>query len=62
MQPNKASGPDNLPARFLKEIANQIAPALSIVFQASLDQGCLPDIWKTAAVSIVPYTRKEAEL
>jgi len=56
IQPNKASGPDNLPARFLKEVANQIAPVLSVVFQASLDQGCLPDIWKTAAV--VPIYKK----
>jgi len=50
IQPNKASAPDNMPACFLKEVTNQIAPVLSIVFQASLDQGCLPDIWKTAAV------------
>ena len=56
MQPNKASGPDNLPVRFLKEVANQIAPALSIVFQESLDQGCSLDIWKTAAV--VPIYKK----
>jgi len=56
IQPNKASGPDNLPARFLKEVANEIAPALSIIFQASLDQGYLPDIWKTAAV--VPIYKK----
>ena len=56
IQPHKASGPDNLPARFLKEVANQIAPVLTIVFQASLDQGHLPDIWKTAAV--VPIYKK----
>ena len=60
IQPDKASGPDNLPARFLKEVANQIAPELSIVFQAYLDQGYLPDIWKIAEQC--PYTRKEAEL
>ena len=56
MQPNKASGPDNLPTRFLKEAANQIVSALTIVFQACLDQGHLPDIWKTAAV--VPVYKK----
>ena len=50
IQVHKASGPDNLPARFLKEVANEIALALAIIFQASLDQGSLPDIWKTAAV------------
>ena len=56
IQPHKASGPDNLPACFLKEVANKIAPVLTIVFQASLDQGNLPDIWKTAAV--VPIYKK----
>ena len=56
IQPHKASGPDNLPARFLKEVAYEIAPVLSIVFQASLDQGHLPNIWRTAAV--VPIYKK----
>ena len=51
IQPHKASGPDNLPACFLKEVANEIAPVLTIVFQASLDQGHLPNIWRTAAVT-----------
>jgi len=54
IQPNKA-GPDNLPACFLKEVVNQIIPALSI-FQASLHQGYLPDIWKTTTV--VPIYKK----
>ena len=45
IQTHKASGPDNLPARFLKEVAYEIAPVLTIVFQASLDQGHLPNIW-----------------
>ena len=41
---NKSSGPDSFPARFLKEIAVEIALALSTVFQASLDQGVLPNV------------------
>jgi len=35
---HKASGPDNLPARFLKEVAYKISPILTMIFQASLDQ------------------------
>ena len=42
-----SGGPDKLPARFLKEVAAEVAPALSIIYQASLDQGVLPAIWKT---------------
>ena len=53
IQPHKASGPDNLPAHFLKEVANEIAPVLIIVFQALLDQGHLPNIWQTAAVILI---------
>ena len=34
----------------------KIAPVLTIVFQASLDQGHLPNIWRTAAV--VPIYKK----
>jgi len=50
IQPHKANGPDNLPARFLKEVAIEIAPPLTVVFQVSLDQGHLPNNWRTAAV------------
>ena len=39
---HKATGPDNLPARFLNEVAREIAPALTVIFQASLNQGTLP--------------------
>ena len=53
---HKAAGPDNFPSYFLKEVANEIAPALSLIFQASLNQGTLPDIWKSALV--VPVYKK----
>ena len=67
IQQHKASGPDNLPARFLKEVAYEVSPALSffsrarwtalsLIFQAFLDQGTLPSIWKTAKV--VPIYKK----
>ena len=52
----KSGGPDKLPARFLKEVAAEVAPALSIIYQASLDQGVLPAVWKTA--TIVPIYKK----
>jgi len=53
---NKASGPDNLPARFLQETAFEISPILMTIFQASLDQGVLPTVWKTTAA--VPIFKK----
>ena len=35
---HKASGPDVIPTYLLKQLAHQLAPALPLLFQASLDQ------------------------
>ena len=56
LQPYKASGPDKIPTRLSKEIAFAITPVLTLLFQASLDQACLPDDWKTA--NICPIFKK----
>jgi len=56
IQQHKGFRPDNLPARFLKEVAYEISPILTLIFRASLDQGMLPSIWKTAKV--VPIFKK----
>ena len=53
LNPHKAQGPDNIPTRFLKEFATEISPALTLVFQASLQQGMVPDDWKQAFVTPV---------
>ena len=37
INPGKSHGPDNLPAHFLKEVSLDIAPALTLIFQAPLD-------------------------
>ena len=50
---NKATGPDNLPCRILKEAAPDLAPILTDIFQHSLRDGVLPDDWKKAQVSPV---------
>ena len=48
INPSKSHGPDNL--RFIKEVSSEIAPALTLIFQASLDQGTLPEVWRQAIV------------
>ena len=45
LNPNKATGPDDIPARILQLTANELAPALHIIFQKSLDTGKLPLSW-----------------
>ena len=56
LKPHKATGPDGVPARLLKEIADEVAPAVTLLFQASLDQGRIPPSWKKAL--IVPIFKK----
>ena len=56
LQPNKAGGPDKIPSRFLKEYGTFLSPALTLIFQASLNQGKLPSDWKYA--TIVPAHKK----
>ena len=53
---NKATGPDGIPGNLLKICANEIADVLTLLFQSSLDQGCLPSDWKQA--HIVPVFKK----
>ncbi|XP_072018346.1 uncharacterized protein [Amphiura filiformis] len=53
---HKASGPDEVPPRLLKELSNELAPVLSIFFQASINQGILPEEWKKA--NVVPVFKK----
>ena len=51
LNPHKASGPDEISSRFLTEIAPSISLALTLIFQASYDQGTVPNDWKGAFVT-----------
>ncbi|CAB3981174.1 Hypothetical predicted protein [Paramuricea clavata] len=53
---NKATGPDEIPPRILKECAHQIAPSLCLLFKQSLRHGSLPEKWKLA--NIIPVHKK----
>ena len=56
LKPDKATGPDMIPARLLKQLSAEIAPALAHVFQSSLDCGRVPRDWTMAHV--VPLFKK----
>ena len=47
----KATGPDCIPAKVLKEIAEELSPSLALIFSASLQQGKLPQDWKKALIT-----------
>ena len=52
----KATAPDSVPARILKEVAEKLATVLALLFQSSQDKGTVPDDWKRA--NVVPVFKK----
>ena len=53
---HKATGPDNIQARYLKKLALELTPAITFLFQTSLEQGKLPNDWLQA--HLVPVFKK----
>ena len=53
---HKATGPDRIPGKFLKECALEIVEAYVLLFQASIDQGKVPQGCKSA--NIIPLFKK----
>ena len=47
---NKATDPDLIPTRVLKECSSILAPVLAELFQSSIDTGIVPDDWLSANV------------
>jgi hypothetical protein len=56
LNPCKATGPDEVPVRILKETANIITPILTKIYQQSINTGQIPEDWKHA--NIVPIFKK----
>ena len=50
---NKAQGPDGIPPRVLKEISKEISKPLCKLFNKTLEEGVLPEDWKTAEVTAI---------
>ena len=48
---SKAAGPDGIRPRVLKELSSELASIFTLLFQASIHQQSLPDIWKHANVN-----------
>jgi hypothetical protein len=51
LNPYKATGPDQVSPRLLKEPSKQISPELTLVFQASINQGKIPEEWKSSNIT-----------
>lgn len=53
LNPQKAAGPDGIPGKLMKELAVELAPALTLLFTQSLSTGDIPADWKHAYVQPV---------
>ena len=56
LNPNKATGPDGIPPRLLKELSNVLSIPIAMIMNKSIQEGMLPSNWKTAHV--VPIFKK----
>ncbi|XP_072107366.1 uncharacterized protein [Mobula birostris] len=55
---DNSPGPDGMHPRVLKEVAVEIAEALAMIFQKSIDSGMVPEDWKIA--NVTPLFKKGA--
>ena len=59
LKPDKASGPDQVLSRVLKECCAELASPLCRLFQQCLSKGTFPDQWKTAFV--IPVHKRDSK-
>ena len=59
LSPGKAAGPNNISPHVLKELAEEVAPILTLIFQSSVDTGSLPVDWKYVHVTPVFKQREQ---
>lgn len=56
IDPSKATGPDEIPGRILKECSRELAPSICRLSNLSLSQGIFPHNWKMA--NVIPVFKK----
>ena len=56
LNPNKATGPDNVSNGMLKAVAHEVSIPLSILFNRSLGEGSFLDFWKCP--NVLPLYKK----
>ena len=47
----KAAGPDSIPITVVRDVGDLVAKPLAMLFNASLENGIFPKIWKLARVA-----------
>ena len=59
LQIHKATGPEGISTRLLKELASELTPVFTVFYNASISQGTIPAEWKQA--DVVPIYKKGAK-
>ena len=57
---NKATGPDGIPTKLYKDLADVIATPLTIIFNKSLTTKTFPEAWKHGYIVPIPKTKPPA--
>ena len=58
LNPNKAPGSDGLLPGLLKDVAAEIAPSITVIFNKSLSSGIVPTSWKEATITPIQKSDK----
>ena len=59
LKAHSAAGPDGISPKFLQQCSDQLAPVLAMIFRKSVNNGQVPEEWRTATV--VPIYKKGAK-
>ena len=54
MKTNKATVKDDVPAKVVKYLADELAEPLTLIINSAIQNGQWPDIWKTATITPIP--------
>ena len=56
LRKDAAPGPDGIPNRLIIESIDEMATPLSILFSRSMEEAKIPDDWREATVTPIPYS------
>jgi len=62
MRADKAAGDDGISSRLLRELQNELAAPLCILFNKSLQEGTIPEDWRTANVTPIFKKGRRCEI
>jgi hypothetical protein len=59
---NKGSGPDDIPPVLIKNCSSSLTIPITLLFEKSIREGCVPSLWKRALVTPIPKGKVSTEI